>query len=53
VSTLFDDDDLPGGPALPKEHADRLAHRKAEREKEKEAERRKSIQLDDIPTFLF
>jgi hypothetical protein len=42
--------------SLPKEQAqtDRMAKRKAERKKEEEREKRKkSVKLDDIPTFLF
>ncbi|KAF2276180.1 uncharacterized protein EI97DRAFT_467409 [Westerdykella ornata] len=51
---IFDDDDdfLKPSP-LPKEHAERLAKRKAEKEKEEEAKRKKTIALNDIPTFLF
>lgn len=38
---------------MSQEHSDRIAKRKAEKEKEKEAERKKAIELGDIPTFLF
>ncbi|KAF2255846.1 hypothetical protein BU26DRAFT_9612 [Trematosphaeria pertusa] len=50
---LFDDLDFPKRDPLPKEHSERLAKRKAEREKAEQKEKRKSVKLDDIPTFLF
>jgi hypothetical protein len=54
INSLFDDDDnLPKKTAVSREQAERLAKRQAEREKKKEEERRKSIGLNDIPTFLF
>ncbi|KAF2189572.1 hypothetical protein K469DRAFT_736879 [Zopfia rhizophila CBS 207.26] len=48
---LLDDFDLPKRYPLPKDHADRIAKRKAERE-EKDQGKRKSLKLDEIPTFL-
>ncbi|KAF2656562.1 hypothetical protein K491DRAFT_678015 [Lophiostoma macrostomum CBS 122681] len=54
--SLFDELDKPTlAPTVSKEQADSFAKRKAEREKDKERERekRKSVKLDDIPTFLF
>ncbi|KAH7095675.1 hypothetical protein FB567DRAFT_35680 [Paraphoma chrysanthemicola] len=45
-------DDWGTSTALRKATADRLAKRKAEREKER-SEKRKTIKLEDIPTFLY
>ncbi|KAF2471984.1 uncharacterized protein BDR25DRAFT_313201 [Lindgomyces ingoldianus] len=46
--------DFPGSVPVLKEQAERLAKRKAEKGgKDLEQEKRKSVKLDDIPTFLF
>ncbi|ORY06510.1 hypothetical protein BCR34DRAFT_33559 [Clohesyomyces aquaticus] len=50
---FLDDFDFPSRESLPKEQAERIAKRKAEKEKKPEKEKRKSVKLDDIPTFLF
>ncbi|KAF2120517.1 hypothetical protein BDV96DRAFT_565010 [Lophiotrema nucula] len=52
---IWDEFDTPRreNPTLSKEVIERQAKRKAERDKEEEKERRKSVKLDDIPTFLF
>jgi hypothetical protein len=51
---LFDELDTPSlAPSVSKEQVDRFAKRKADRDKEREREKRKSVKLDDIPTFLF
>lgn len=53
LDLLDDFDDFPKRTTLPKEQTDRLAKRKADQKKEEEREKRKSVKLDDIPTFLF
>ncbi|KAF2267124.1 hypothetical protein CC78DRAFT_531200 [Lojkania enalia] len=50
---FFDDFDAPRIEPLRKEQANRLTKRKAEKDKERDKEKRKSVKLDDIPTFLF
>ncbi|KAF2798670.1 hypothetical protein K505DRAFT_414223 [Melanomma pulvis-pyrius CBS 109.77] len=54
LDLLDDFDDFPKRTTLPKEQTDRrLAKRRADQKKEGEREKRKSVKLDDIPTFLF
>lgn len=50
---ILDELDIPKRESESKKQGDRLAKRKSERDKDTEWEKRKSVKLDDIPTFLF
>ncbi|KAH7114502.1 hypothetical protein B0J11DRAFT_541141 [Dendryphion nanum] len=50
---MFADLDIPQRNPMVKEHANKLAKRKARPEKEKEQEKKKAVKLEDIPTFMF